>query len=474
MYIELILNLSLLVAISVVSGFIVQRWPRDSRSGAIFQGILFGGAAVFGMLQPLVLGPGLIFDGRSVMLSICTLFFGPWAAIPSVLMSAGYRIWIGGVGVHMGVLVILASAGIGLIGYFRWRAREIPPSTLMLYVLGLAVHVVMLGLLFTLPDNIAVPALGHIGLPVILLYPLATILAGKILSDQQESFNYMKKLQASERKYGAMVETLPLAIILSSGTEEIIEYINPTMVKLFGYSKEDIPDVGKWWPLAYPDETYRSQISGKWTKRVKRAIETQSPVEPMETVVTCKDGAKKNVLWGFITIGEKNYSYGLDLTERKTAESHRDRQLYFAKALNGIAEVIIFKDNPDDILESVNRIIGETLQVDRTLIYDISFEQNYIIGLCEWLRSNHPNIAPTKDRYPLELFINSFTEIRKTRKYLESHFNEVNEHFIADGSGKILHEQMNIKSLIWYPFAFDEHGYYVFTLNQILERRQWT
>jgi signal transduction histidine kinase len=50
----------------------------------------------------------------------------------------------------------------------------------------------------------------------------------------------------------------------------------------------------------------------------------------------------------------------------------------------------------------------------------------------------------------------------------------VSEHFIADGSGKILHEQMNIKSLIWYPFAFDEHGYCVFTLNQILERRQWT
>ena len=72
------------------------------------------------------------------------------------------------------------------------------------------------------------------------------------------------------------------------------------------------------------------------------------------------------------------------------------------------------------------------------------------------------------------MFISPFTEIKKTQKYLESQFNGVNEHFIEDGSGKILHEQMNIKSLIWYPFAFDEHGYYVFTLNQILEQRQWT
>ena len=40
----------------------------------------------------------------------------------------------------------------------------------------------------------------------------------------------------------------------------------------------------------------------------------------MEVVVTCKDGSHKNILWGFKSLGVKNYSYGLDLTERKQAE----------------------------------------------------------------------------------------------------------------------------------------------------------
>ncbi|MCX5971838.1 MAG: GAF domain-containing protein, partial [Coprothermobacterota bacterium] len=127
-------------------------------------------------------------------------------------------------------------------------------------------------------------------------------------------------LRESEAKFRAMVETLPLAIHLTIGIEQITEYVNPTMVKLFGYTQEDLPTIEQWWPLAYPDETYRRQISEEWTTRVKHAIETQSPIEPMEVVVTCKDGSKKNISWGYITLGDKNYSCGLDLTDRKQLE----------------------------------------------------------------------------------------------------------------------------------------------------------
>ncbi len=79
---ELTYNLALLVALSVISGFIRQH-RRFLAWKPILQGVLFGGAAVIGMMKPLVLGPGLIFDGRSVMLSLCGLFFGPVAAIPN-------------------------------------------------------------------------------------------------------------------------------------------------------------------------------------------------------------------------------------------------------------------------------------------------------------------------------------------------------------------------------------------------------
>jgi PAS domain S-box-containing protein len=171
---------------------------------------------------------------------------------------------------------------------------------------------------------------------------------------------------------------------------------------------------------------------------------------------------------------EGSYAVFIDITERKNAEILRDQQLVFTKALNEISEIIISSENSDEILENVNAIIGKTLQVDRTLIYDISFEKKEIYGLCEWFRLNHPDITPTKGVYPIDMFINSLTEVESTKSYIESHSNEVNKLFVEDGSGAVLHQQMNIKSLFWYPFSFYENGLYLLTLNQILEPRIWT
>jgi PAS domain S-box-containing protein len=140
-------------------------------------------------------------------------------------------------------------------------------------------------------------------------------------------------LRASEEQFKGMVETIPLAIHLTTGIEQVTQYVNPTMVKLFGYTQADIPTVAQWWPLAYPDETYRQQVAEEWTARVKHALATQSPIEPMEVVVTCKDGSKKNISWGYITLGDKNYSCGLDLTERKRAEDTANREQALSKAI---------------------------------------------------------------------------------------------------------------------------------------------
>lgn len=128
------------------------------------------------------------------------------------------------------------------------------------------------------------------------------------------------ELRKSEATFRTMVESLPVAIYLSTGVDQALEYMNPAMEKLFGYSMEDIPDAAAWWPRAYPDVEYRRQISEEWSLRVERAIAAHASIEPMEVVVTCKDGSLKNVAWGFMTMGDINYAFGLDLTERTRAE----------------------------------------------------------------------------------------------------------------------------------------------------------
>lgn len=166
-------------------------------------------------------------------------------------------------------------------------------------------------------------------------------------------------------------------------------------------------------------------------------------------------------------------SYTHDVSRQSNAELQRDRQLFFTHALNRIADVIIANNSSSEILENTNCILGETLQVDRMVIFDVSIEKNTLTGLCEWLKSDHPEIAVTKGKYPLDLFLNCVNKIQKTESFLESHFNAVNENFNDERLVNLLHEKLKIKSLLWYPFAFDEHGFYIFALNQILEPRIW-
>ena len=182
----------------------------------------------------------------------------------------------------------------------------------------------LLGLLIRNPVVISrlsmFKGLLFICLTAALLYVLISRYIQRISRHISELIQAEKKLQASEELFKAMVETIPLAIYLTEGIEQRAQYVNPAMVKMFGYTQDDIPSVEEWWPLAYPDEAYRREISEEWNRRAKHAIETQTPIEPMEVVVHCKDGSKKNIAWGYITLGEKNYAFGLDLTERKKAE----------------------------------------------------------------------------------------------------------------------------------------------------------
>ncbi|MEI6842815.1 MAG: PAS domain S-box protein, partial [Methanomicrobiales archaeon] len=279
-------------------------------------------------------------------------------------------------------------------------------------------------------------------------------------------------LQESEDRFRAISEYSHNAICIIDEHAKIL-WVNDKMLTLGGYSRDQVYAVESFIGFIAPESI--EFVVSNFSK-----VLTGEPYEHHYNFYIIRADGQKRLCEKYMmdvvdTHGKRNLIISmLDVTDRKRAESIRDQQLLFTTALNEISECIISNDISEDILERTNRIIGKTLQVDRALIYDVSFEKNHITGLCEWLRLDHPDIAPTKGEYPLDMFRSPFSEIKKTRKYLESHSNAVNKHFIGDGSGKILHEQMKIKSLIWYPFAFDEHGYHVFTLNQIFEQRQWT
>jgi PAS domain S-box-containing protein len=130
-----------------------------------------------------------------------------------------------------------------------------------------------------------------------------------------------EELRRSEARFKMLSDASPLAIASTDETHQLIEYVNPRTVELFGYSHAELPDLARWLTLAYPDPTYRQQVEEEWMRLVAPAVLNNTRIEkPYETQVTCKDGSRKAVLWDFVSIRGKFISFALDLTPSKEAE----------------------------------------------------------------------------------------------------------------------------------------------------------
>lgn len=155
------------------------------------------------------------------------------------------------------------------------------------------------------------------------------------------------------------------------------------------------------------------------------------------------------------------------------AKDTLQQQLTFSQALSNLSQQIIPEQERQNLLEGMARIAGETLGVDRSLIYEIDLEKREARALCEWLNPRAGKIIPTAAAYPLDIFKKSEKRVTTSRHWLESHAYSPNRLFKAEGSDKILHEQMQIKSLLWYPFAFKDHTYYLLAFNHVRESHKW-
>ena len=90
-FIDILFNLGTMTTFGIISSLVGNTNQKPIRR-QIFHGIIFGSGAVIGMLNPVILRPGLIFDGRSVLISLAALIYGPLTGIISALMALILRI----------------------------------------------------------------------------------------------------------------------------------------------------------------------------------------------------------------------------------------------------------------------------------------------------------------------------------------------------------------------------------------------
>jgi PAS domain S-box-containing protein len=197
---------ALLLALCMVQGFIARRWQRGEVLGQVFSGLLFGGICIIGMMTPIEFTPGVIFDARSVILSMSGLFGGPVVGGIAALIAGGYRLWIGGDGVFVGIAVVVACVLLGLAfryGYHRgWLKWNVP----QFLAFGFLVHLVVLILFTFLPPEVVERVMQAVAFPMLLTFTPATALLGMLLVSIEHQVETSRSLARSESRFRDIAE----------------------------------------------------------------------------------------------------------------------------------------------------------------------------------------------------------------------------------------------------------------------------
>ena len=238
MILELIKAAALLLALSLLQGLIVRYWQHKATLRQVLSGCLFGGICVIGMMTPIEVTPGVIFDPRSVILSMAGLFGGGIVTAIAAAIAGGYRLWLGGAGVYVGVSVVLACALLGLAYRYAHRRGWVDISAARLLAFGFLVHVVEVGLFTQLPESAVGEVMATVALPLILTFAPATAFLGLLLQDIEKRSKVEADLVESQAQLSLHLENTPLAAITWDKDIRCVQW-NKAAEKIFGYTRDE-------------------------------------------------------------------------------------------------------------------------------------------------------------------------------------------------------------------------------------------
>jgi PAS domain S-box-containing protein len=145
---------------------------------------------------------------------------------------------------------------------------------------------------------------------------LAEVLASALMRCDAE-----REVRENEQLFRAFVEHAPVPIALIPGPDQAQLYFNPEFTRLFGYTREDLPELASWWQKAYPDPVYRAERWAGWERYVAASPETGWLQDSTEAEIRTRDGEVRYAQIRLATVRGYKLVFFSDLTEWRQAEA---------------------------------------------------------------------------------------------------------------------------------------------------------
>ena len=271
------------------------------------------------MMNPWMFMPGVVFDTRSVLLSISGLFLGTVPTLLAMFMTGGFRLYLSGAGQWTGVAVIITSGGIGLVWRYLWHNKELDISTRELYLFGIVVHIAMLLWMFSLPWPVAKGVLSKISLPVLLIFPVTTALLGWLMINRGSRKRAEEALRQSEAD---LKESQRTAHVGSWRLDLVSNHVvwSEELYRMYGFDPTSPPP-----PYTEHQKLFTPESWKKLSTALNNTKDTGIPYE-LELETLREDG-NRGWMWvhGEVVRDARGAIVGLrgaaqDITERKQME----------------------------------------------------------------------------------------------------------------------------------------------------------
>jgi PAS domain S-box-containing protein len=328
----LVENVALLLSLTFLFSLVrpsLRRAPAAIEG--IVNGLVFAVIAILGMRTAVHVIPGIMADGRVVVVALAAPFGGVRAGLIAGGLVATYRMALGGAGAVAGTGTIVTAAALG--AWIRWRwgdhTHQFRPSAFL--AIGAALDLIVLVWGIALRDpSLSREVISALFVPVGLALPLGTVLLGTLLATESRRREERERLTLTQFTVDQAAEGL-----LWMDPDGRFVDANEAACALLGHSREALRAMHVW-------DVDAHHSASKWPA-FRRTLE-HAPVLRHESEFRVAGGplVAVAVSYKFLRFDRHRWitAFVSDITERRQADAERSAHLAREQALRVEAEAV--------------------------------------------------------------------------------------------------------------------------------------